>query len=459
MRPSLPQEVVGLLQCFRPAFTRPTFERFVLLAVGAILTMGRRSVSRILWSVRSWLAGHPSSYHRFFSRRRWSALPLGRILSAMVLELVPEDQPVMLAGDDTVTAHKGKKVYAKACHRDAVRSNTHGRMVTKWGHKWVVLAVLVRFPFSRRSWALPVLAALYRSRELNEQEEHRHKTPAQLAKGLLAVLLHWFPQRRFVFLGDGGFASHELARFCRRRCRRRPGRLVIVARCNADANLYALLPAGSKKRGRRYKGRKLPLPQETVAAAKASGALNRCELAWYGDSRRQVRWASACGGWYCVRSRGHDSVVPLRWVYVADEQSGREDYFYSTDPSLTPRQIAETFAGRWGIEVTFEELRAHLGLESTRQRVKASVLRAVPMLMGLFSLVSLIYAKLAAQATPTPRKMPCYVKAEPTFSDALYAVRRLIWESLLQQAAPQWAVAPLPPALKQTLLEHLAEAA
>lgn len=464
----LPTEVASLLDAFRrPAFTRPTFERFVLLAVGAILTMGRRTVSRILWTMRSWLDGHPSSYHRFLSRRRWSPWPLARTLAAMVLELVPADRPAHVAGDDTVAGHTGKKVYAKSCHRDAVRSNTQGRTVTKWGHQWVVLAVLVRFPFASRPWALPVLVALYRNRDLNGREGRRHKTPAQLARGLLAVLLRWFPGRRFVFLGDGGFASHELARYCRRRCRRVPGRLAIVARCDADANLYARPSAAAlagRDFGRRgcHKKHKLPRPGATAAAAK--GHLHAATVAWYGGGERAVRWVSACGGWYSTRAHGRDSVVPVRWVFVRDEQGGREDYFYTTDLSMRPERVIATFAGRWNIEVTFQEVRALLGFETTRQRVKASVLRAVPLLLGLFSVVALLYARLharlaAERKAPAPRRTPCYAKAEPTFSDALFAVRRLLWETLLQQAAPQWGVASIPPAFKETLLEYLSEAA
>src|SRR5205823_3892453 len=115
---------------------------------------------------------------------------------------------------------KGRNVYGKGRHRDALRS-THSHTVWVWGHKWVVLAVLVRFPFApRRRWALPVLAALYRPEGLNQKEGRRHKTPADLARQLMAVLVHWFPARRFILLGDGGFASHDLARFCHRHRRR-----------------------------------------------------------------------------------------------------------------------------------------------------------------------------------------------------------------------------------------------
>jgi len=107
-----------------------------------------------------------------------------------------------VAGDDTVAEHKGQKVYGKGCHRDAVRS-PHSYTASRWGHKWVGLAILVRFPFARRPWALPVLAALDRSEAWNRPHGRRHKTPAPLRRQRLAVLVHWFPERRFRFTGDG----------------------------------------------------------------------------------------------------------------------------------------------------------------------------------------------------------------------------------------------------------------
>ena len=71
------------------------------------------------------------------------------------------------------------------------------------GHKWVVLAVLVKFPFASRPWALPVLVALYRTPEWDRKHGRRHKTPVDLMRQLLAVLIHWSPGRRFICAGDG----------------------------------------------------------------------------------------------------------------------------------------------------------------------------------------------------------------------------------------------------------------
>lgn len=196
----LPSAAQPLVARFSVAFSDRIFQRIIVLMIGAIVTMGRRTVTNVLWSVRSIADGHFSSYHRVFSRASWSPWPLGKMLATAVLQWVPPDQPVLVAGDDTVAQHRGKKVYGKAKHRDGVRSS-HSMTVWKWGHKWVVLTIVIRLPFTSRRWALPVLCALYRSKEQNKAEGRRHKTPAQLARQRMAVLVHWFPRRKFVFLG------------------------------------------------------------------------------------------------------------------------------------------------------------------------------------------------------------------------------------------------------------------
>jgi hypothetical protein len=278
---------------------------------------------------------------------------------------------------------------------------------------------------------------------------------------MIATLLHWFPDRRFVLLGDWGFASHDLAWFCHRH----RDRLTLVARTRSDMNLYALPPA-RRQPGRRRgspprKGRKLPTPAQAVAAADAADAPRRhARVRWYGNGVRDLQLLGGCGGWYRHRGSGRAALVPVRWVYVFDPQSGREDYFYTTDPSWSPEQVVQTFAGRWPIEVTFEEVRAHLGFEATRHWCKNSVLRVAPCLLGLFSVVSLIYAGLARQNKVVVHTTPCYAKADPTFADALASVRRLLWERVILEHAPFGRhVAQLPTPIRHMLLEHLTAAA
>lgn len=207
----LPKAAEPLITPLSVAFTRPTFQRFLLLFVGAILARRQRTVTSILRTLGVLAKGHFSDFHRVLCCRIWSTWPLGKLLAAMVLELIPPEQEVVVPTDDTNTQHTGKRVYGKARHHDPLRS-THTHAVWIWGHKWVVLAISVKFPFASRPWALPVLCCLYRAEPLNRQEHRRHKTPLRLATQLIATLIHWFPQRKFILVGDGGYSSHELAR-------------------------------------------------------------------------------------------------------------------------------------------------------------------------------------------------------------------------------------------------------
>jgi len=494
----LPKDL-ALLERFACAFTRPTYDRFVFLCLSAIVTMGRRSVCRLLAAAPKLRSGHPASYHRFFSAAHWSLWTLGRVLAAMVLELIPPDQPVVMEVDDTVNQHRGRKVYGKGWHRDAVRSS-HGRQTFVLGHRWVVLAVNVKLPLCKRPWALPVLVSLYRppaKQRVNPEEQvraykdrckanaaeqsgeqsaeqmpdcrlpllrkrnkagkltARHKTPCLLARQMLAAFLHWFPERRFIVAGDWGFASHDLAWFCYRHRRR----ITLVARFLPDAVLFARPKA--KPRGRRgpqgRKGKRLPSPQEALRRASDR---RHAEVDWYGRGRRKVELLSSCGGWYRARGSGRACLVPLRWVWARELAKGQEAWFYSTDPTLAPEQIIELFAGRWAIEVTFQEVRAHLGWATTRQRCRQSVLRAAPCLLGLFSVVSLLYGRIAGQRKIKIESTPCWHKLDPTFADALATVRWVVWEEvILPRTAGRACAAKMPDRFKHLLLHHLSAAA
>jgi hypothetical protein len=445
----LPSAAQPLFLNFSVAFTKPTFQRILLLAVGAILAMSRRTVTAVLWTLRGVVPGHHSSYHRVFSRASWSPWPLGKILATAILRLVPENEPVLVPMDDTTAQHRGKKVYGKGCHHDAVRSS-HKLVVWRWGHRWIVLAISVKLPFTWRRWALPVLVALYRPEELNRSEKRRHKTAPDLARGLMAALIHWFPKRKFIFLGDGGYASHELARFCFRHNRH----ATLVSRYHGDANLYDPPSKAKGRKGRpRVKGKKIPTPQEVVAAATPAKAT----VNWYGGGTRRVELVSSTGQWY---KSGH-GLVPIRWVFTHDIQgTHRNDYFYTTDPDLSPAQIISWFTARWPIETTFQEVRAHLGFETTRQRVANSVLRMAPCLLGLYSLITLIFVEHARHHSIRPRCTDWYTKSEPTFADAIATVRRLLWSETIFETPPQKETfQKLPRQLKRILLDSLTLAA
>ena len=413
----VPDALRGVFLVWAAGFGETVFPKFVTLLLGAVLTTGRRTVSRVLWVVGELADADPSSYHRVLSMRRWSMWELARPLTAAILDMLLPQGTVFLAGDETVTEHPGRKVFGKGRHRDAKRSS-HSFVAHLWGHKWVVLAILVKLPGVRRPWALPVLVALYRNEKDNQAAGCRHKTPSDLMRQLLCVLLRWFPTRKFVFAGDGGYANHMLTRFARRHEKR----LTLVSRFYADAALYAAPPRPKKgAKGRpRVKGQKRPSPQEVVKRTKTRKKLT---VNWYGGQTRKVAVVTGTGHWY----RSGEGLVEVLWVFVQDlTGTHRDEYFFTTDVTMTAQQVIETFTGRWAIEVTFQEVRAHLGVETTRGWIRQTVLRAEPCLFGLYSVVALWYAALPARDRQNIE--PTWAgKTTVTFSDAITLVRRDLW--------------------------------
>jgi hypothetical protein len=494
----IPDFAQPVLSSFAPVFYHPTYQRFLVLLVAAVLTTGRRTVSNLLRTSSDLAPGHPSSYHRVLSKRRWSSLQLARILAGFILDRWVPDGTISVVGDDTVDEHRGATVYGKGCHRDPVRS-THSYTAYRWGHKWVVLAILVKFPFAARPWPLPVLVALYRNpekasatkeapaakgrrkkakdrtkvrakrRARRKAEAHarakaparearagaaaarRHKTPSELMRQLLAVLIHWFPDRRFVFAGDGGYGTHALASFAARHRRH----LSLVSLFYANAALHDPPPVVvGKKNGRpRKKGDKRPAPQAVVAATERRTQL---EVSWYGGGRREVEVVSGTGHWH----KSGEGLVEVVWVFVRDlTGTHRDSYFFCTDPTMAVARVIETYTGRWSIETTFQEMRAYLGLETTRGRTRDTVLRAAPCLFGLFSVVALLYAELPVGKT-AEGAVSYRGKSEVTFSDAISVVRRRLWlEGVFESHGQTEVFENLPRVLRAVLLTALAPAA
>jgi hypothetical protein len=442
----LPHEAHSLLLALSPAFTVPSFHRFTTLMAAAILTTGRRTVANLLRTLGGLAPGHRTSYPRILSAAQWSSLHLACLLSRFLIQHLLPEGTVRPVGDDTVDGHKGKKVHGKTRHRDPVRS-TKSYTAWRYGHKWVVLAVLVSFPFAPRPWALPVLVDLYYAEQDNRKRHRPHRTPAQLMCRLLRLMLLWFPQRTFLFVGDSTYGTHEVARFVSRHRHR----LTLVSKLHPEANLFEPPPRYRGKGRPRVKGQRLPKPRQVVPAARR----RPLTVGWYGGGSRRVEVVTGRGQWY-KSGRG---LVPLCWVFVHDKSgTHRDEYFFSTDPALSPKALISHYTARGNIETTFQELRAHLGLETTRGWCRPTVLRAAPCLFGLYSVVALLYTALPASRRELLVRWPG--KATVTFSDALTAVRRWLWsEGVFPQVGGGMAVEKLPVPTREIILSALAPAA
>jgi DDE superfamily endonuclease len=444
----LPKQVRTIFEPLEPAFSRPTHRRFLLLALAAILTLGVRTLTNLLRVLGALAPGHPSSYHRVFSRNRWSLPALAHRYVAAVLARFAPAGPVLLAGDDTVTEHPGPHVYGKGRHRDPVRS-THTYTAFRWGHKWVVLALLVPVPWATRRWALPLLVALYRPKGEDRGQRRRHKTPAQLLGQMVRILMRWFPERTFVIAADGNYATHELAELAART----PRRLALVSLFYANARLVGPRPEYAGKGRPRVKGEDRPSPAEVVAATEQRPGM---EVAWYGGGRRRVEVVTGTGWWYKKRR----PLVELRWVFVHDRGgTHRDEYFFTTDVTMSVALLIETYTGRWNIETTFEEIRSYLRMQTTRGWSRATVLRVGPCLFGLYTLVAWLYAELPVRWSRV-RVVDWPGKRDVTFSDAITAVRRWLWlEWILAIPGHRDAFQKLRPGFQQILLNGLTQAA
>jgi hypothetical protein len=443
----LPPEAHALVQVLALHFTSPTYQRVSVLLVGAILTAGRRTVANLLRTLQHLAPGHLTAYQRVLSRAPWSGVALGCSVAGFLLRHFVPDGTVTLIGDDTVDGHKGKRVHGKARHRDAVRSS-HSYTAWRYGHKWVVLAVLVKFPFATRPWALPILIDLYRCEEDNRARNRPHRPPAQLMCRLLRLALIRFPDRTFLFVGDAGYGSHAVARFCHRH----RGRLTLVSKLHPDANLFTPPPPYAGSGRPRVKGDRLPKPRQV---ATTTPLLTAMTVRWYGGGTRRVGTVGRTGHWY----KAGEGLVPLRWVFVRDQAgTHREEYFFTTDTTLTPAQIIAHYASRWNIETTFQEMRAHLGLETTRGWCEKTVLRAAPCLFGLYAVVAALFALLPEEKRAGG--VSWRGKEGVSFSDALCAVRRWLWtEAIFPQAGAQREFEKLPHSVRELLFTSLAPAA
>jgi len=172
--PSLPVEMIVLLAPFAQLFSERVWLHAQVLVGGAMLAPGKRTVTSCLRVMGLAWERHFTNYHRVLNRAQWSALQAGKILlGVLVLLLVPPGAALVLGADDTVERRSGRKIKAKGCYRDAVRSSKK-HVVRCFGLKWVSLMVLVSVPWATRVWALPFLTVLCGSKD--KTATRRHKT-------------------------------------------------------------------------------------------------------------------------------------------------------------------------------------------------------------------------------------------------------------------------------------------
>jgi hypothetical protein len=281
--------------------------------------------------------------------------------------------------------------------------------------------LLVEIPWASRVWALPFLSVLAPSERYAAKRGKRHKKITEWAWQMLLVLRRWYPEREIVAVADRAYASLKLLESCRKLS----DPITFVSRLRLDAALYE--PAPPRRPGQigrpRLKGERLP--NLSVVAQDPRTGWKPTKIAdWYGSEDRVVEIASETAVWY---STGLPA-VPVRWVLIRDPEGGFEPQaLLCTDLEADPEQIVRWYVMRWQLEVTFQEMRRHLGFETQRQWSELAIRRTPPALLGLFSIVTLFAHQRMRRSMQAIRKAAWYRKSRPTFADALASVRKELW--------------------------------
>jgi hypothetical protein len=419
--PTLPTTMIRVLAPFAPLFSERVFRHVQVLLAGTILAPGKRTVSSALRAMGLGQQKCFHRYHRVLSHASWSSVKASRILLRSLVEVfVPEGDPLVVGIDETLERRYGKKIAAKGIYRDPVRS-THETFVKSSGLRWVCVMLLVEVPWASRVWALPFLSALAPSERYAAKRGRRHKKITEWAWQLLLLLRRWYPQREIVAVADRAYASLKLLS----RCRSLSKPVTFITRLRLDAALYEPAPPRRPgQRGRpRLKGERLPNLSEVADDPRTLWKLTTITN-WYGERERVVEIASQTAVWYSTGL----FAVPVRWVLIRDPKGDfKTQALLCTDLGADPQKIVCWFVMRWQLEVTFQEMRRHLGFETQRQWSDLAIRRTTPALLGLFSLVTLFAHGRMAQAAGAFRRAAWYHKSLPTFADALALVRKELW--------------------------------
>ncbi len=446
----VPTRFAAVILCFAEVFGQRTWRWAEPLLMGAILVPGRRTVASVLRVLGLSGERHFVNYHRVLSRAAWSPRAAARVLLRLLINAFVPHGPVVLGIDDTIERRRGARIAAKGIYRDPVRSS-HSHFVKASGLRWLSLMLLAPIPWARRVWALPVLTALASSERHNREQGRRHKRLTDWARQMLLQLHRWLPGRSLVVVADSSFAALDLLGSL-------APHMTCITRLRLDAQLYAPAPprtSGTPGRPRK-KGARLPALSEVLVDA--TTRWHRLVVPrWYAQTAREIEVVSGTAVWY----HAGRPVLPIRWVLIRDPL-GRFDpqALLCTQPEMTPLEVVQYFVQRWQVEVTFEEVRRHLGVETQRQWSALAIARTTPVLLAMYSLVTLLATRLVQGGALPIRQAAWYRKTLPTFSDALAAVRRHGWRSInLSTSTCKHDIIKVPRRVFQRLYEAVCYAA
>jgi len=354
------------------------------------------------------------------SRAVWSPLDLAQsLLRLLVTSFGATDKPLVCGMDDTIERRWGQKIAARGNYRDPVRSS-ESHFVKASGLRWISLMLLTPIPWAQRIWALPFMTVLAPSERYYEERGRKPKQLTDRAQQMIRQLRRWLPRRPMVIVADSSYAALELLAACQALS------VTVVTRLRLDAALYDPAPPYAGMGRPRRKGQRLPTPQQYLDAPETTWTT--VDLKWYDGQQRSMEIASQTAVWFHYGL----PAVPIRWVLIRDPLGEYETVcLLCTDQTVAPNQLVEWFVMRWQVEVTFEEARRHLGVETQRQWSDKAIARTTPLVLGLFSWITLVANAFHSSGHPVAvRQSAWYTKTLPTFSDALALARHQLWSSL-----------------------------
>ena len=420
--PTLPTKYSTILNAFAQLFSKRIWGRVQVLLAGAILFPAERTVTAALRAVGLSQEKHFQNYHRVLNRAVWSSVEASRILLMLLVGTFALFGPIVFGLDDTIERRRGENIKAKGIYRDPVRSS-HSHMVKASGLRWLSLMLLAPIPWAGHVWALPFLTVLAPSERYYEKKVCKHKKLTDWARQMLFQLRKWLPERTLVVVADSSFAVIELLS----RMTQLKNPICMIARFRLDAALYEPVVLTPSKVGRpRKKGKRLPT-LETVLDDEQTIWQPLIVQEWYGEKQREIEICSDTAVWY------HSGKPPLsiRWVLIRDpKKKFKSQALLCTNLETSPEQIIQWFVRRWQVEVTFHEVRTHLGVETQRQWADLSILRITPALLSLFSLITLLANCHAQKNQLLIQRTAWYNKKLPTFSDALATVKQEFWSQI-----------------------------
>jgi hypothetical protein len=429
---------LDLLSNFQCLFTAPTFLIFLDLMSGWLLSPRHRYVTELIWSSGCTRKGHHSRYHRFFSQSVWCLDELCWVLAKLLICLFAATGIIELAIDDTLCRKRGLTVYGTGMHHDPLISS-RAKPLTSWGHDWVVLTLIVRCPFwaPTKVWSLPLAFRLYRNRQgvtkgrkktkkkaAKAPRDPNHRTRPELAVELICLVATWFPHRQFMVTGDSAYGGRSVLS-------KLPPNVHLISHVHPKGALYEPAPApqpGSKGRPRK-KGARLPGLAAWADDGQPWQELVFSQFGLKATLRVKVRQA-------LYYKAGGQRLLTI--VLVQDVLGQRPDQmFYCTHLEWDAQQILSCYAGRWSIEVTFENSKQLLGLEDPANRTPLAVQRTAPMALVLYSLTVAWFHQVGHRHVQFPDRPWYKQKREPSFADMLTTLRRLSWQDKFRPLLPR----------------------